>query len=206
MPHDYYYITLAKHILERKLLMKVNRRSFFLTLGAGGLIGSTLGLDLTQSRAYAATAKTTKGKITTTICPYCGCGCGVLVTASKGRIINVEGDPDHPVNEGALCSKGAAMYQIANNENRLTKVKYRAPNSTKWEEKDWDWAIDRIAANIKATRDRTFVEKDENNNVVNRNEGMACMGGAALDNEECYAYSKLARTLGVVYLEHQARI
>ena len=186
--------------------MKLDRRGFLLTTGAGGLLGAFLGFDLGKTVAFAESAKTTKGKITTTICPYCGCGCGAIVTASEGRIINVEGDPDHPVNEGALCSKGAAMIQISNNERRLTKVRYRAPGSSSWEDKDWDWAVQRIAANIKATRDKTFVEKDAQGRTVNRAEGIACMGGAALDNEECYTYSKLSRSLGVVYLEHQARI
>lgn len=189
--------------------MKMNRRRFLQFSGAAGsgvLIGDLLGLDQHSNLAHARTSETQEGKITTTICPYCGVGCGALVTAAGGRIIHVEGDPEHPINEGALCSKGSAMVQIANNELRLTKVKYRAPGAGAWEEKDWDWAIGRIAENIKATRDKTFVGTDSQGRVVNRTEGMACLGGAALDNEECYAYSKWARSLGVVYLEHQARL
>ena len=187
--------------------MGMNRRSFLrgFGLGSGGVVG-LLGVDLAASQAYAQTAEVKRGKLTTTICPYCGGGCGALVTAVDGKVVSVEGDPDHPFNEGALCSKGSAMTQIANNERRLTKVKYRAPGSSAWEEKDWDWAISKIAANIKAARDKSFVATDGQGRVVNRTEGMACMGGAALDNEECYAYSKWARSLGVVYLEHQARL
>lgn len=130
----------------------------------------------------------------------------MLVTSAGGRVLNVEGDPDHPINQGAMCSKSAALVQVANNERRLSKVLYRAPGAAAWEEKDWDFAIGRIASNIKATRDATFRRQDADGQVVNRAEGIACMGGASLDNEECYTYSKLARAMGVVYLEHQARI
>lgn len=94
---------------------------------------------------------------------------------------------------------------MANNPRRLRTVQYRAPGSNQWEEKSWEWAIDRIAQNIKKTRDKTFLAKD-GNNIVNRTEGIAILGGAALDSEECYLLSKFARSLGVVYLEHQARI
>lgn len=188
--------------------MKMKRRTFLASAGATGAAGALgfLGLDLRPSQAFAQDATPKQGKLTTTICPYCGVGCGLVVTAAEGEVINTEGDPDHPVNQGSLCAKGAALYQVPNNERRLTKVKYRAPGGTEWEEKDWDWALDRIAEKIKATRDATFVAEDDQGRVVNRAEGIACMGGAALDNEECYTYSKLARALGVVFLEHQARI
>lgn len=187
--------------------MDMNRRSFLASAGvmAGALLDS-LGLDISTTRAYAQDAPVERGRITTTICPYCAVGCGALVTTSGGKVVNIGGDPDHPVNQGSLCSKGGAMLQIANSDRRLTKVKYRAPGAAQWEEKDWGWAVDRIAENIKRTRDETFVARDAQGRLVNRTEGIACLGGAALDSEECYAYSKLARGLGVVYLEHQARI
>jgi len=185
--------------------MKVDRRTFLLSSSVGAFLGF-LGFDLGSSAAYAATARVKRGKLTTTICPYCGVGCGAIVTAAGGKVVNVEGDPDHPVNLGTLCAKGSALYQVANSDRRLKKVKYRAPNATSWEEKDWEWAIKRIAENIKRTRDATFVHTDAEGRVVNRTEGITCIGGAALDNEECYAYSKLARAMGVVYIEHQARI
>jgi len=186
-------------------MVDISKRKFLAV--SGGLLGF-LGLDLQPTIAYAEKKEGAfkKGRLTSTICPYCGVGCGALVTAADGKIVNVEGDPDHPINEGSLCSKGSAMYQIANNDRRLTKVKYRAPGSKSWEEKDWEWAIAKIAENIKATRDQSFVTADDQGRVVNRTEGLACLGGAALDNEECYAYSKWARSLGVVYLEHQARL
>ena len=165
------------------------------------------------TRASAQTAEQPSGrppkiayaKDTTTICPYCAVGCGLIVSSQDGKIINIEGDPDHPINEGALCSKGQSLFQVANNERRLAKVKYRAPGAADWEEKDWDWALDKIARNFIKTRNETFV-KAENGVTVNRTDGVACLGGAALDNEECYLLVKLARSLGIVYLEHQARL
>jgi formate dehydrogenase major subunit len=188
--------------------MKLNRRGFlqgFGLAGSGGLLG-LLGVDLKPSRAYAETAVTQRAKVSTTICPYCGGGCGALVMAVDGKVVNVEGDPDHPINEGSLCSKGAALWQIANNDQRLTTVKYRAPGTSDWEEKSWDWAIEKIAANIKATRDKSFVAADDQGRTINRTEGIGCLGGAGLDNEECYAYSKWLRSLGITYVEHQARL
>ena len=128
-----------------------------------------------------------------------------------GKVVNVEGDEAHPINQGALCPKGQALFQIANNERRLKTVRYRAPGSDQWEEKSWEWALERIARLIKETRDRTFLasetgKEDGQSYLVNRTEGMAIQGGAGLDNEECYLESKLARSLGIVYLEHQARL
>jgi formate dehydrogenase major subunit len=186
--------------------MQLSRRGF---LKAGAATG--LGLGVLGRRASAAEGKgppalrVRGAKESTTICPYCGVGCGAIVSVIDGKIVNVEGDPDHPINRGSLCSKGAAMYQISNNERRLTTVRYRAPGSSHWEEKPWRWAVNEIAKRVKKTRDATFQAK-EGNLVVNRTPGIAGLGGAALDNEECYAYSKLARSLGIVYLEHQARI
>jgi len=188
--------------------MEISRRSFLAATGAtgtGALLGF-LGLNLRPSVAYAARTRLKRGRPSTTICPYCAVGCGAIVEEVDGKVVNIEGDPDHPINLGTLCSKGNALYQIANNERRLTKVKYRAPGATEWQEKDWDWAIQKIAENIKKTRDQTFRVEDDQGRLVNRTEGIACLGGAALDNEECYAYSKLARALGIVYIEHQARI
>jgi formate dehydrogenase major subunit len=187
--------------------MKISRRKFLGTAGAtavGGVLAAQNGYSETQSPIVSETDL--KGAVkTTTICPYCGVGCGIVVYQKDGKIINVEGDPEHPINEGSLCSKGNALYQVANNDRRLQKVLYRAPGSSEWQEKSWDWALPKIAANIKATRDKTFREK-EGDRVVNRTEGIACLGGAALDNEECYLLSKFMRGLGVTYLEHQARI
>jgi formate dehydrogenase major subunit len=121
-------------------------------------------------------------------------------------VINIEGDPDHPINLGSLCSKGSALYQLANNDNRITRVMYRAPYSDKWEYKTWDWALNEIAKRVKATRDATFAEKNDKGQVVNRTTQIASVGSAALDNEECWLYQKFLRSVGLVYIEHQARI
>jgi formate dehydrogenase major subunit len=172
---------------------------------------NSLGFDLTPARVYAAELRTElriKGaKETPTVCCFCSVGCGILVSTDiKGKVINAEGDPDHPISEGALCSKGASSYQIAVNENRLKKVKYRAPNSTNWKEVSWEWAMGKIAANIKKSRDKSFTEKNSDGKVINRTNGIASVGSAAMDNEECWLYSKMLRSLGLVYVEHQARI
>lgn len=188
--------------------MTISRRTF---LGATG--GSALGtaISLFGSKAQKAqaspilTMKTARTKQTTTICPFCAVGCGLIVSTRGGKVVSIEGDPDHPINEGSLCSKGMSLYQVAVNERRQTNILYRAPGSDKWEEKSWEWALPKIADRIKKTRNATFVQK-ENGKIVNRTDGIACLGGAALDNEECYLYSKLARAMGITYLEHQARI
>jgi formate dehydrogenase major subunit len=189
--------------------MEVTRRDFlkFSSAAVAGATISQLGFDLTPVRAYAAELRIKGAKETPTICCFCSVGCGILVSTDKnGNVINAEGDPDHPISEGALCAKGSASYQIAVNENRLKKVRYRAPNSNKWKEVSWDWAMDRIASNIKKSRDKSFVEKNTDGKVVNRTMGIASVGSAAMDNEECWLYSKMLRSLGLVYIEHQARI
>jgi len=195
--------------------MNISRRTF-LKVGGGTAVAVMAGLGgLDLGRAYAYSAKLGKLRATTertTICCYCGVGCSAIMSSrmesGKERIINLEGDPDHPINQGSLCSKGNAMFQIHSDpgHKRLQYVEYRAPGSTKWEKKSWDWAMPRIAKLIHDTREKSFVEKNAKGQVVNRTEGIACLGGAALDNEEGYLLSKWARTIGLVYLEHQARI
>ncbi len=189
--------------------MGVTRRDFLKISGAtvGGLTLSQMGFDLSPAAGYAAELRIKGAKETTTICCFCSVGCGILVaTDAKGKVINAEGDPDHPINEGALCAKGASSYQIHVNDNRLKKVRYRAPYGDKWKEVSWDWALDKIAANIKKSRDASFMEKNAEGKVVNRTNGIASVGSAALDNEECWLYAKMLRSLGLVYIEHQARI
>jgi formate dehydrogenase major subunit len=186
--------------------MKISRRSFLKISGATVTAG-TLGLNLEPVKAFAGTTKITFAKETTTICPYCAVGCGIIVHTRDGKVVNTEGDPDHPINEGSLCSKGISLSQIThNNPDRLKKPLYRAPRSDKWEEKPWDWVLDKIAENIKKSRDESFKETNSKGQVVNRTDGIASVGSAAMDNEECYIYQKLLRALGLVYIEHQARI
>lgn len=184
--------------------MKISRRGFFKTAGAGAL-GSVLGAEKSEAAPPQSGDKFQGATKSTSVCPYCAVGCGLKVWSRDNKIIGVEGDPEHPINEGSLCAKGAALLQTVNNSRRLSKVLYRKPGGVEWEEKSWEWALPRIARRIRQTRDETFVEK-ANGLTVNRTEGIACLGGASLDTEECYLYAKLARGLGVSFLEHQARI
>jgi anaerobic selenocysteine-containing dehydrogenase len=173
-----------------------------------GLTTGTVAIGaLTQSGCAPAIPplKTRGATNTTTVCPFCGVGCGQVVSTKNGKVIHIEGDPQHPISEGTLCSKGAAGIQVVNNSRRLQKVLYRKPNGAAWEEKSWDWALQRIAARIKETRDKTF-KTTMDGRVVNRTEAIACLGGSALDNEEAYVLVKLMRALGLVYVEHQARL
>ena len=201
--------------------MAVTRRDFIKISGSTVLLGS-LGINLDPARAYAQGLRIKDAKVTNTICPYCAVGCGILVHTKDGKVINTEGDPDHPISEGTLCSKGSSLYQIINNPLRLTKPKYRAAGATEFKEVEWDWALDEIAKRVKNTRDRTFKltskskvkEKQPDGTetdvvkdfVVNRTDGIAHVGSAALDNEECYMLQKMLRSWGLVYIEHQARI
>jgi formate dehydrogenase major subunit len=185
--------------------MNISRRGF-LKVAGGSVVLGTLGANLEPVKAYAHTLPIRYAKETTTICPFCAVGCGIIVHTQNGKVINTEGDPDHPINEGTLCSKGAALYQIVNNPKRLTKPRYRAPGAKEWKEVEWDWALDEIAKRIKKTRDETFVVRNAKGQVVNRCDGIASVGSAALDNEECYIFQKWLRSLGLVYIEHQARI
>ncbi len=191
--------------------MKVNRRQFLkISIGtAAGVMALGLGMDLKPVKSYAQTLKIRYAKESTTICPYCAVGCSIIVHTSKGasgKVINTEGDPDHPINEGALCSKGAALSQLINNKDRLVTPLYRKSYSHAWQKVSWDWALYRIALNIKKTRDATFIRKNSKGQAVNRTEAIASVGSAALDNEECWPLQAMMRALGLVYIEHQARI
>ncbi|AFV11747.1 formate dehydrogenase subunit alpha [Thermacetogenium phaeum DSM 12270] len=198
--------------------MKVTRREFFKISGAAVATLPVLGFDLTPAMAQIGDYRIKNVQPVPTICPYCGCGCGLVVYAADGKVISTEGDPDHPINQGATCAKGASVFQLHDNPRRMTKPLYRAPYSDHWEEKDWDWVLNEIAQRIKKTRDETFITtekvktRDETGAereieiTVNRTDAIATLGGAALDNEECYLYSKLARILGIVYVEHCARL
>lgn len=194
--------------------MKISRRDFLNTAGAtggGGLLAlHELDAGVAQANAGAKSRDLSECRIRTTICPYCAVGCGMLVMSQthngKRVVVNVEGDPDHPINEGSLCPKGASLCQMANNENRLTKVLYRASGSARFEEKDWKWAAREIALRIKRARDETFAHKNAKGQVVNRTTAIASVGSAALDNEECWLLQKFLRSIGLVYIEHQARI
>jgi len=201
--------------------MGVSRREFMKLSGSTVLLGS-LGVDTKPAEAAASDLRTKGATVTTTICPYCSVGCGILVHTKDGKVVYTEGDPDHPISEGTLCSKGSSLYQVINNSKRIMKPLYRAAGASEWKEVEWDWALDEIAKKVKDTRDRTFkiaskskvkekaadgTEKDvEKEFAVNRTDAIAHVGSAALDNEECYMLQKLMRSWGLVYIEHQARI
>lgn len=187
--------------------MELNRRDFLKLSGKG--VGAAVAFSLLSDTTALAAAREfplkKKVKETNTVCCYCSVGCGAIATTYEDGILKMEGDPDHPINEGALCPKGQAMAQIHQvdgkiNPYRLTKPLYRAPNSKDWEEKSWDWMIDTIAHRVKETRDKYW------NPAANRVDALASLGGGELDNEECYLLTKMDRALGVVYMEHCARL
>lgn len=185
--------------------MDITRRNF-LKIAGGTLAATGIGTGIGIKPAFAQPRKIAYAQEVPTICPYCGVGCGIIAHVRNGKVINTEGDPDHPINKGALCPKGGSLYQIANNENRNHKVRYRAPGADAWTEVEWDWALDKISENLKKTRDAGFKLTNDKGETVNRCESIAAIGGAALDNEEVYALTKMNRALGLVYVEHQARI
>ena len=192
----------------------VTRRDFLRSSAAGGFaFGGVLGLgvDLRAAQAHVRSLKIAKGKEVPSVCPYCGVGCGQLVSVREGKIVNIEGNPESPVSRGSLCPKGSATYQLSVNPNRVTKVWYRAPGATTWDKtRTLEWAMDRIAQLVKRTRDATFRETwkapDVAEKRVNHTLGIASLGGATIDNEWNYIQAKLTRTLGMVFLENQARI
>lgn len=197
--------------------MELTRRDFFKLSGAsaaGLVVYKTLATDQAQADSSPLVDLHKEIGETTTICCYCGVGCGAIAAADDDKVINIEGDPDHPINEGTLCPKGQALAQMRtvygkDNPNRLTKPQYRAAGSNTWEEKSWDWMISTIAARIKFTRDQNWKETIAVGDTVypvNRTDAIASFGGGELDNEECYLLVKMARALGLVYIEHCARI
>ncbi len=188
--------------------MPISRRTFLKIFGSG-LAATGLTEVICKRSGWAASipsAKIKEAQITHSICPYCGVGCGLVAYTKNGKLVDVEGDPDHPINQGTLCSKGQAVFEVVTSPRRLKKVRYRAPGSDHWEEKPLDWAMQTLAQRVKATRDSSFITKSPGGVTVNRTEALASIGGAALNNEECYLLAKLSRALGIVYLEHQARL
>ena len=170
----------------------------------GGLVGCGANVEAAVDRAVELRIR--GAKVTPSVCPYCAVGCGTLVHTQQGTIVNVEGNPDSPINRGNLCPKGAASYQLHVNPNRLTKVLHRAPGALAWEEWDLERAMDRVAELVAETRDKTFVETTPEGKVTNSTLGIFSLGGATMDNEWNHVHQKLMRGLGVVAVENQARI
>jgi formate dehydrogenase major subunit len=193
--------------------MEVTRRQFLKigAVGAGTLGASALGFDVAQARQVQQHLRIEGATVSRSVCPYCAVGCALLAYTRKdanGRVelLQIEGDPDSPVNEGRLCPKGATALELAISRRRITSPLYRASGASEWQRVSWDFVLDKLAGNIKAARDRTFVTMDADGNVVNRCEGIAFAGGAAFSSEEGYFSTKLMRGLGLVYLEQQARV
>ena len=191
--------------------MDVSRRAFIrVSAGAGGAAAlgglAGLGADLAPTLAAAAELRIKDAKTHPSICPYCSVGCATLVHTVGGKIANIEGDPRSPHNEGTLCPKGAAIYQLHINPNRPTHVLHRAPGATAWEVWDLERAMTRVAELVKKSRDETFLERLESGARVNMTPAIFSLGGATLDNEWNHIHQKLMRGLGIVAIENQARI
>jgi formate dehydrogenase major subunit len=193
--------------------MSISRRTFLQTSLAGGSALTAFGFDVAPLYAQARTLKISRTSETRSTCPYCSVSCGVIIHTlgdkSKNaveQVVHVEGDPDHPINRGTLCPKGASLEQDILNDRRLLKPQVRRPGADRWEDIGWDQAIAEIGRLVKTTRDATFVEKDPNGRIVNRCEGIAWNGGCTDTNEFNYLVVKTMRSLGVCYLENQARV
>jgi formate dehydrogenase major subunit len=191
--------------------MSLSRRDV-LKFGGSAVASVATGavLDLASVEAAATGLKIKEATVARGVCPYCAVGCGQLIYSKDNHIIDIEGDPDTPHTLGRLCPKGAATIQLSNNPLRPTKALYRAPGSDHWEEKPLDWMYDRIAERYYETREKYFIEREKSKDgkdvTVNRLDAIASLGSACIDNEECYLLSKLNRTFGIVYHEHQARV
>lgn len=191
--------------------MSVGRRSWLkITAGAGGgLALGALGFSIERARAATKDLKLTRTDQFTTACNFCSCGCGMVGEVQEGKLVHLEGDPDHVINGGALCSKGAAMIETHVSDRRARTPLYRSPGSDHWEEISWEDAYAKIAQKIKATRDANWIatEKDGDvENPVNRTDAIGFLGGAQNTNEECYVIQKAARLFGTAFVEHQARL
>jgi formate dehydrogenase major subunit len=202
------------------LLMQLTRRSFLKLSGATAAAATLTGVGL--RKAIASPVEPLRIKYTKevpTTCTFCGVGCGVICSVREGLVVNAEGDPGHPINEGTLCSKGSSHFNLSYifeekgkpvpNPKRLTKPLYRAPGASSYEEKDWDWTLDTIAARIKETRDNNY---EETVNIggqqvtVNRTEAISWLGSAFCTDEENYLFHKMARAIGVINVDHCARL
>ena len=193
--------------------MHNTRRDFLKVSTLGGAALTLFGFDLAPAYAQLRQLKIARASETRSTCPYCSVSCGVIIytIGDKAKnvtpqVIHVEGDPDHPINRGTLCPKGASLEQDILNERRLLKPQVRRPGSDHWEDIGWDQAFDEVARHIKKTRDETFITTDSQGRTVNRLESVAWNGGCTDTNEFNYLAVKTMRSLGVCFLENQARV
>jgi formate dehydrogenase major subunit len=149
---------------------------------------------------------TTADRVARSVCPYCAVGCGQKIFVKDEKIVQIEGDPDSPVSRGRLCPKGSASKNLVTSELRQTKVRYRRPYATEWEDLDLSTAMEMVADRVVKTRHDSWQELDEKNRLVRRTMGIASLGGATLDNEENYLIKKLFTAMGAIQIENQARI
>ncbi len=188
--------------------MKLTRRDLLKVAGAGaGAIAlGGLGVNYLMTESYAKDLKIKGAKEVISICPFCAVSCHFIAHVKSGKVVSTEGDPGYPVSEGALCAKGSTMLSMINSEHRILKPLYRAPYSEKWEEKSWSWMIETVARRIKDTRDKNFMVKNAEGQVVNRNDKMFHMGSSQMSNEEASVVVQAMRAMGIMNIDHQARV
>lgn len=194
-------------------MAKVTRGDFFKFAGAGAgvLLTSELGFDVAKATEIKKQLRIAGATEAHSVCPYCAVGCSMIAYTRQNadgtvKILQIEGDPDSPINEGRLCPKGATAMQLAVSSRRVESPLYRAPGATEWQKISWDDMLDKIARRVKDSRDRTFVQVDKKGNLVNRTDGISFAGGAAFSSEEGYFAAKVMRGLGLTHLEQQARV
>ena len=196
--------------------MEVSRRNFLKLSGASlAALVSGLGFEPAVAQAQGYALKLEGSKKVPSICHFCSGGCGMLLYIKDGKMIHLEGDPDHPTNAGTLCPKAASLRNVAYSPDRVIKPRRRAPGSDHWEDISWEDALDRVAKKVKEVRDASWKAAEQIKNaktgemedfIVNRAEGITFLGSAEVDNEESYLFSKFCRVIGTPYNEHQARI
>ena len=174
--------------------------------GMGRVLDWGLGPWAVSPRTERAAARIKGLKATESVCPYCAVGCGQVVYTRDGELVDIEGNPRSPINQGTLCPKGSASRQLVQQPGRLTKVRYRRPGGTEWEELPLERAMDMIAERVIAAREAGWQDRDERGNRVDRTLGFAHLGGATLDNEENYLIKKFFSAMGAIQIENQARI
>ncbi len=195
-------------------MAKVTRGDFFKLAGAGAgvlLTTSELGFDVAKATEIKKQLRIAGATEAHSVCPYCAVGCSMIAYTRQEadgsvKLLQIEGDPDSPINEGRLCPKGATAMQLAVSSRRVEAPLYRAAGATEWQKTSWDDVLDKIARHVKDSRDRTFVQVDKKGNLVNRTDGVSFAGGAAYSSEEGYFATKVMRTLGLTHLEQQARV